>query len=86
MKVKNQKKNIRFSWYCKYKLNFRKRHKDELCPEEHNCKSKECSLRHQKACKYLFIEGVCRFGEGCSYSHEKVNNKDQKGKEIIKKT
>ena len=73
------------SGYCKYKLNCKKQHENELCPEEQNCNSKECLLRYPKTCKYFFREGVCRFGNGCSYTHKKVSNQDPKIKDMIEK-
>ena len=71
--------------YCKYKLNCKKQHENKLCPEEQICKSKGYILWHPKTCKYFFREGVCRFGDGCSYSHKKVSNQDPKMKDIIEK-
>ena len=64
------------SGYCKYKLKCQKRHENKLCPEEQSCNFKACLLRHPKTCKYFFREGICRFGEGCSYSHKKFLNQD----------
>ena len=71
------------SGYCKYKLNCQKQHENKLCPEEQSYNFKVCLLRHPKTSKYFFREGICRFGEGCSYSHKKVLNQDPKI-EVIK--
>ena len=56
-----------------------------LCLEEQNCNYKLCLLTHPKTCKYFFGEGVCRFGDSCSYTHKKVLNQDPKIKDIIVK-
>ena len=71
--------------HCKYKFGCRKTHENELCPEEDKCTSNKCLFRHPKTCKYFFRDGVCRYGEGCSYAHKRVCNKDQKVKEITEK-
>ena len=52
------------------------RHENKPCPKEYKCKSKECSFRHPKACKHFFREGICRFGEDCSYRHKNDFNID----------
>ena len=71
------------SGHCKYKLECRKRHADKLCPED-KCKSKECSLRHPKVCKYYSRDEICHFKEDCSYKHVKHSEKDMKVKDNIK--
>ena len=40
----------------------------EICQNE-NCKSKSCSRRHPKPCKYYKVHQVFKFGEHCCYSH-----------------
>ena len=64
------------SGHCKYKQECRNKHENQLGPEESYCKSKECSMRHPKACRKYFREESCRFGENCSYKHKKDLNQD----------
>jgi uncharacterized C2H2 Zn-finger protein len=61
--------------YCKYKNKCEKDHVREQCKDGQNCESvKSCTLRHPKMCKRITLEGLCRFGEKCAYSHQRISN------------
>ena len=54
--------------YCKFGLNCRHQHVNELC-EELDCDYSKCLRRHPKSCKYFRKLGRCKFGDLCSYAH-----------------
>ena len=61
--------------YCKYKNECKKNHVKEYCKDGQNCESvKLCTSRHPKMCKRIALEGLCRFGEKCAYSHKRISN------------
>ena len=55
--------------HCKWGQTCHKHHINTLCPSLSTCKDKLCKMRHPKTCKNLALDGFCRFGELCSYSH-----------------
>ena len=55
-----------------------KQHVEELC-EIANCKSKACSKRHPKICKFFTAHNTCKFSGQCAYHHKTT----KAGKEII---
>ena len=55
--------------HCKWGPTCHKHHINILCPSLSTCKDKLCKMRHPKTCKNMALDGFCRFGELCSYSH-----------------
>ena len=45
-----------------------KEHEDLICFQE-SCDRKSCILQHPKHCKYFEVNGFCKHGEKCAYSH-----------------
>jgi hypothetical protein len=57
--------------YCKLKDKCEKYHVKEECRDGIHCKAiKACPLRHPKMCRRIVLEGLCGFGEKCSYNHK----------------
>ena len=54
--------------YCKFREQCRKQHVTELCGID-NCKSKACTKRHPKVCKFFTAHNMCRYNEKCAYLH-----------------
>ena len=68
--------------YFKFRVNWRKHHVIEICPEEH-CNKRKCDKRHPKACKHFSTQLACRLGNKCCYKHVTPPNKsDTTGLEI----
>ena len=60
--------------YGKLKIVCPKEHVKEACKEGSHCKViKICSLRHQKMCIRIVMEGLCHFGEKCAYKHKEIS-------------
>ena len=59
--------------FCKYRYTCRNRHVNEICGEE-NCREELCELRHPSRCRFFVFNGVCKFGNDCSYLHEDNEN------------
>ena len=65
--------------FCKYRQNCRKRHKNVICPEDHDFKVTGCCLRHPKVCKSYTKDSTCKFKDGCAYEHQ-----TNKGAKMVK--
>ena len=65
--------------YCRYLDTCRKKHTKDIC-EIPQCEVNKCSKRHPRTCKYYQEYGRCKFGEDCSYKH----NKNETNSEIVK--
>ena len=73
-KMENICKFYKFG-YCKLRDQCEKNHVKEECKDGSHCKAiKICVLRHPKMCKRFVFEGICGFGDMCSYNHKKVLN------------
>ena len=59
--------------FSKFGDQCRKHHMKEICPTQ-GCKNKLCTKRHPKMCKFFQIQQSCKFGEECSYKHERTSN------------
>ena len=64
--------------FCKYKdkNQCNKRHIEVICNERTTCTTKNCNLRHPKACKRYTLKKYCRCGDSCAYYHVKENTKE----------
>ena len=64
--------------FCKYKNKNEcsKQHIEEMCQDRTTCRTKDCNLRHPRACKRYAIERFCRYGEHCAYFHVTDNTND----------
>ena len=60
--------------FCKFQDHCRKHHIQELC-ETDNCKTKTCTFRHEKVCKFFAKKSVCKFGNKCEYLHKSTNTR-----------
>ena len=60
-----------------------KQHVEELC-EIANCKSKACSKRHPKVCKFFTQYNRCRYNEKCAYSHTATKEKGELAALLVK--
>ena len=71
--------------YCKLRDQCEKNHVKEECKDGSHCKAiKICVLRHPKMCKRFVFEGICGFGDMCSYNHKKVLNQHGSDKDELK--
>ena len=60
--------------YCKFGVNCRKLHVNEMCLEEQWDKRK-CNKRQPNVCKYFSTQIACKFGDMCCYKHGNPHNK-----------
>ena len=69
--------------YCKFREQCVKQHVEELC-EISNCKSKACSKRHPKVCKFFTQYNSCRYNEKCAYTHTVTTEQSDIGALLVK--
>ena len=56
--------------YCNFKDKCRRTHENKTCPEDTNCRQKECPYRHPKVWRNFSKKKLCWFGEECAYKHK----------------
>ena len=54
--------------FCKFGDSCRRQHISDKCLKP-SCKTKTCSKRNPRVCKYLKNHNTCKFGEHCAYEH-----------------
>ena len=66
--------------FCKYrnKNECNKQHIEEVCKNRTTCKTKDCNLRHPRACKRYALERFCRYGDNCAYFHVTEHTNEMK--------
>ena len=74
--------------YCKYKESCIRIHYTQECQALDECNIiKTCERRHPKICKKFSNGNICKFGNGCAYSHnnsiQKQEPKDLKDKVLV---
>jgi hypothetical protein len=63
--------------FCKFgKASFRK-HEDVKC-ENGSCEIWECSFQHPRYCRYFQEYRKCKFGDYCRFSHDLLENENDK--------
>ena len=56
--------------FCKFGDHCRKKHINDICTSD--CQDKSCNLRHPRTCRYFILNGTCKFGEMCAYTHKET--------------
>ena len=56
--------------FCKFRQSCRRKHENQICPEDHDFKSTGCSLRDPKVCRSFKRDGACNFEDSCEYKHQ----------------
>ena len=69
--------------YCRYLETCRKKHTKDIC-DIPQCEVNICSKRHPRTCRYYEEYGRCKFGDDCSYKHNKSETNSEIGKELEK--
>ena len=59
--------------HCKFGLNCRQEHVNDICDED-SCDASDCLKRHPRPCKYFDLYRRCKFLDFCSFSHRNVEN------------
>ena len=54
--------------YCKYGIQCEKNHYNNICQVQ-VCRSRACTDRHPRTCKYFSNNGDCRYKDKCAYVH-----------------
>ena len=54
--------------YCKYESQCEKNHYNNICQVQ-VCRSRACTDRHPRTCKYFANNGDCRYKDKCAYVH-----------------
>ena len=60
--------------YCKFGIHCQKKHCNIVCELLDDCTEKNCEKRHPKICRYFSENTLCRFKEGCAYTHKEKEN------------
>ena len=60
--------------FCRFRETCRFIHNDDLCQDD-QCDVFSCSKRHPKQCRYFKDFNRCKYGDYCSYKHEKEISK-----------
>ena len=60
--------------FCRYGDRCRQRHVNESCGTS-DCQDESCLLRHPYKCRYFYLYGNCKFGDGCAYVHRETEDK-----------
>ena len=69
--------------FCKNGVNCARVHLKEVC-QERECDYRKCNKRHPRPCRSYRINGFCRFGTSCKYSHRQSKEIEDQNKEIDK--
>ena len=71
--------------FCKFRNNFFRKHKDNIC-ENGQCEVRKFPLRHPKKCRFFVMYKNCKFGTFCRFNHVFIDVfKDSEEIEKIKK-
>ena len=69
--------------FCKNGVNCARVHLKEVC-QERECDYRKCNKRHPRPCRSYRINGFCRFGTSCKYSHRQSKEIEDQNREIDK--
>ena len=69
--------------FCKNGLKCDRVHLKEVC-QTRECDYRKCNKRHPRPCRIFRINGFCRFGSSCKYSHRQSKEIEDQNKEINK--
>ena len=67
--------------YCKNGVRCRRVHLKETCLSR-ECDYRKCNKRHPRPCRFLMLNGFCRFGSSCRYSHRLPKNVEDQNEKI----
>ena len=70
--------------FCKNGLKCDRVHLKEVCCQTRECDYRKCNKRHPRPCRIFRINGFCRFGSSCKYSHRQSQKIEDQNKEIDK--
>ena len=69
--------------FCKNGVKCMKVHLKEVC-QNRECDYRMCNKRHPRPCRIFSINGFCRFGTSCRYSHRPSKEMEEQNKVIEK--
>ena len=69
--------------FCKNGVKCDRVHLKEVC-QTRECDYRKCNKRHPRPCRIFRINGFCRFGSSCKYSHRQSKEIEDQNKEISK--
>ena len=69
--------------FCKNGVRCDRVHLKEVC-QTRECDYRKCNKRHPRPCRIFRINGFCRFGSSCKYSHRQSKEVEDQNKEIDK--
>ena len=69
--------------FCKNGVKCDRVHLKEVC-QTRECDYRKCNKRHPRPCRIFRINGFCRFGSSCKYSHRQSKEIEDQNKEINK--
>ena len=67
--------------YCQNGVRCRRVHLKETCLIR-ECDYRKCNKRHPRPCRFLMLNGFCRFGSSCRYSHRLPKNVEDQNEKI----
>ena len=67
--------------YCQNGVRCRRVHLKETCLIR-ECDYRKCNKRHPRPCRFLMLNGFCKFGSSCRYSHRLPKNVEDQNEKI----
>ena len=67
--------------FCKNGVRCTRVHLKEVC-QERECDYRRCNKRHPRPCRIFRMNGFCRFGQSCRYSHRLPKDIEEQTKKI----
>ena len=67
--------------YCQNGVRCRRVHLKETCLIR-ECDYSKCNKRHPRPCRFLMLNGFCKFGSRCRYSHRLPKNVEDQNEKI----
>ena len=67
--------------FCKNGVKCSRVHLKEVC-QNRECDYRKCNKRHPRSCRIFRMNGFCRFGTSCRYSHRLPKEVEEQNKKI----